>query len=80
VRKGSADGDQLERIRKQYPTGTVIELIRMDDPQAPAKGTRGVVRGVDDIGSLLVDWDNGSGLSVVPGVDTVQVVKEREKK
>ena len=43
----------------------------MDDPQAPPVGTEGTVTGVDDTGSLLVDWDNGSGLNVVYGEDIV---------
>ena len=46
----------------------------MDDPQAPPKGTRGTVRGVDDIGNLLVRWDNGSGLNAVLGVDVVRKI------
>jgi hypothetical protein len=41
----------------------------MDDVQAPPVGTRGTVRGVDDIGSIMVNWDNGSGLSVAYGED-----------
>ena len=41
----------------------------MDDPQAPPVGTKGTVRGVDDIGSIMVAWDNGCGLSVAYGED-----------
>ena len=41
--------ETVKRIRKEYPTGTRVELVRMDDPQAPPVGTRGTVRGVDDI-------------------------------
>ena len=41
----------------------------MNDPQAPPVGTKGTVRGVDDIGSIMVAWDNGSGLSVAYGED-----------
>ena len=48
----------------------------MDDPQAPPDGTKGTVIGVDDTGSLLMDWDNGSGLNVIYGVDRVQIVFE----
>ena len=44
----------------------------MDDPQAPPVGTEGTVTGGDDTGSLLVDWDNGSGLNVVYGEDIVR--------
>ena len=42
----------------------------MDDPQAPPIGTHGTVIGVDDIGSIMVRWDNGSGLSVAYGEDS----------
>ena len=47
-------------LRKRYPAGTRIELVRMDDVQAPPVGTRGTVTWVDDIGSIMVAWDNGS--------------------
>ena len=39
----------VEYIRDSYPVGTRIELVRMDDVQAPPVGTRGTVRGVDDV-------------------------------
>lgn len=41
----------VESLRKRYPVGCRVELVRMDDPQAPPVGTKGTVRGVDDIGS-----------------------------
>jgi hypothetical protein len=61
--------ETVERIRKQYPIGCRIELLRMDDVQAPPLGTKGTVRYVDDLGSLGVAWDNGSSLQVVYGED-----------
>jgi hypothetical protein len=60
----------LEKLRKLYPPGTRVELIRMEDIQAPPTGTQGTVIGVDDIGSIMVSWDNGSSLSVVYGEDS----------
>lgn len=57
--------ETVERIRKQYPVGCRVELLRMDDAQAPPIGTKGTVRYVDDLGSLGVAWDNGSSLQVV---------------
>ena len=48
--------------------------MEMDDIQAPPIGTKGTVYGVDDTGSLLVHWDNGSGLSVIYGEDIVRKV------
>ena len=61
--------ETVERIRKQYPVGCRVELLRMDDAQAPPIGTKGTVRYVDDIGSLGVAWDNGSSLQVVYSED-----------
>ena len=66
--------DTVERIRRDYPAGTRVELVRMDDVQAPPVGTKGTVKGVDDTGSLLMRWDNGSGLNVVYGEDVVRKV------
>lgn len=64
--------ETVERLRREYPSGTRVELVRMDDPQAPPAGTKGTVLGVDDIGSIMVDWDNGCGLSVAYGEDVVR--------
>jgi hypothetical protein len=61
----------LASLREQFPQGTRVELVCMDDPQAPPIGTKGTVTGVDDTGSLLVNWDNGSGLNVIYGIDRV---------
>ena len=66
----------VERIRKQYPEGIRVALVRMDDPQAPPVGTEGTVTDVDDTGSLLVSWDNGCGLNVVYSEDEVQIVSK----
>ena len=46
--------ETAERIRKQYPSGTRVELTHMEDEQAPPIGTNGTVLGVDDIGSIMV--------------------------
>ncbi|MBO5536477.1 MAG: DUF4314 domain-containing protein [Clostridia bacterium] len=64
--------ETVERVRREYPAGTRVELLRMEDIQAPPIGTRGTVRGVDDTGSLLMRWDNGSSLNVVYGEDLVR--------
>lgn len=61
----------VEQVRRQYPAGTRVELLHMDDVQAPPIGTKGTVKGVDDTASLLVAWDNGSHLNVIYGEDEV---------
>ena len=68
----------VEVLRRQYPVGTQVELVRMDDPQAPPIGTKGTVKGVDDIGSIMVAWDNGCGLSVAYGADMCRKVGDTD--
>ena len=63
-------------VKKQYPIGCRVELLKMDDVQAPPIGTKGTVQGVDDTGSILVAWDNGSGLNVIYGEDLVRKISE----
>ena len=66
--------ETVEHIRREYPAGTRVELVRMDDVQAPPIGTQGTVEGVDDTASLMVAWDNGSHLHVVYGEDEVRQI------
>lgn len=61
--------ETIDRLRKEYPRGCRVQLVKMDDPQAPPVGTCGTVIGVDDIGSIMVSWDNGCGLSVAYSED-----------
>jgi len=65
----------VERIRRQFPVGCRVELLRMDDMQAPPVGTKGTVTGVDDTGSVMVNWDNGSRLNVVYGEDLCRKIE-----
>jgi len=68
--------EQIAALREQYPRGTKVELLGMDDPQAPTVGTRGEVLGIDDAGQLLVRWATGSSLSLIPGVDSFRIVQK----
>ena len=65
--------DELEGLRQAYPPGCQVELIEMDDPYRDMPpGLRGEVVFVDDAGSVLVKWSNGSSLAVVYGVDRIR--------
>ena len=68
--------EQIAALRERYPRGTQVKLLGMDDPQAPPMGTRGEVMGVDDAGQLLVRWETGSSLSLIPGVDSFRIVQK----
>ena len=67
--------DIVEKVRAEYQIGTRVELVKMDDVQAPPVGTKGTVKGVDDTASLLIDWDNGCGLNVIYGIDKVRKIR-----
>ena len=68
----------VEQVRRQYPIGTRVELVKMDDIQAPPVGTKGMVTGVDDTASLLVAWDNGSHLNVIYGEDEIRKIQQAD--
>lgn len=77
--KGFPSREQVERIKTRYPAGTRIRLHSMDDPYAPIPpGTEGVVRAVDDAGQLIMKWDNGRSLSLIPGEDSFSVIQQEE--
>lgn len=44
----------IQSLKKRYPKGTIVELVHMDDVQAPPVGTQGIVLGVDDVGNVMV--------------------------
>jgi hypothetical protein len=63
--------EALQVLREQFPKGTRLELIEMDDPynRKLVPGCKGTVRWVDDMGTIHVSWDCGSSLGVVYGED-----------
>ncbi len=77
---------EIEYYKQNYPPGTRIELINMDDPYAPVpSGTRGTVKLVDDMGTLHIKWDNGHSLGVIPDADafhklTAKEIEEEQQK
>ena len=65
----------IEHLRRTYPAGTKVELVRMNDDHAPPVGTRGTVIFVDDIGTIHVRWNTGSSLGIAYGEDVCRIVK-----
>lgn len=65
--------ETVERIRTLYPVGCRVELVQMDDPYSKLVfGSQGTVASVDDAGTVFVNWDCGSSLGIVYGVDRVR--------
>lgn len=65
----------VERLKQEYPEGTRVELVSMNDPYRtiPA-GSLGTVTGVDDIGTIHVSWDEGGSLGIAYGEDSCRKV------
>lgn len=74
------DKNKIEQLREKYPQGTRICLDHMEDKFAVESGTFGTVQEVDDGGNILMKWDNGRTLSIVPEVDKFHVVKSEQSK
>ena len=66
----------VKKIKESYPKGTKVVVDCMDDDYAVPSGTEGTVVFVDDIGTIHVNWENGSSLGLVYGEDKFHVVKE----
>ena len=61
----------LAKIRTEYPVGSRIKLVKMEDHYNTRlrPGEMGTVVFVDDIGTIHVKWDCGSTLGIVYGED-----------
>ena len=76
--------EKIEALRKQYPPGTRIHLIKMKDEwmqkicrerNIQFEGTLGTVQHVDDAGTIHMHWDIGSSLGLIPDIDEFKIVK-----
>lgn len=67
--------ETIEVLHKQYPAGCKVELLSMDDPQAPPGGTHGKVIMVDDVGTIHVAWQTGGGLGFAWGQDSCRRIE-----
>ena len=64
--------ETLAMLREKYPSGTRVELVRMDDPYTSlTAGDKGTVRHVDNMGTVHISWDCGSSLGAVYRVDII---------
>ena len=64
----------IQALKNKYHKGTKIELIRMNDTQAPPTGTIGTVDYVDDIGTIHMIWETGSTLGLIEGIDDFRII------
>ena len=65
----------LEKNGYPYIPGQRIKLIYMSDPYTSlSDGATGTFKGYDGMGNLLMKWDNGSSLSLIPVEDKWELI------
>lgn len=70
----------LARLREEYPAGTRVELVEMNDPyREMPPGLKGTVQMVDDAGGIQINWDNGSTLAAIHGFDKIKKINDKQK-
>lgn len=67
---------EVEAIRNEYPKGTKIEIIYIEDAHAPRTGTICTVTHVDDAGQIHVEE---LGIAIIPGMDSFRKLEPRFK-
>ena len=66
--------ETVTALRKQYPKGTRVVLVRMNDPYTKLRpGDLGTIDFVDDAGTQFYRWDNGSTIGTVFGEDEIRL-------
>ena len=75
---GFPNRQTVEQLREQFKPGATVELTAaMENPYHPLPaGLCGKCLGVDDAGQIMMIWNNGSTLSMIPGVESFRIVKE----
>ncbi len=69
----------VEMLRQRYPEGTRICLDSMEnDPFPIPSGSKGTVQFVDDAGNILMKWDNGGSLSLIPEEDRFYIIQSEQ--
>lgn len=66
----------VEEAKRLFQPGVRVELDAdlNDDFSNLKRGDRGTVRCVDDVGTIHVDWDCGSGLGLIFMEDYFHIV------
>ena len=67
--------EQVEYLKALLPVGTRLMLKKMpNDPNPIPEGTTGTVTGIDGLGTIRMQWDNGRALALVPNVDEFEKI------
>ena len=65
----------VQLLRERFVSGTKVLLHEMAGEKHMHDGLKGVVRFVDDIGQIHVQWENGSRLALHYDEDSFEVIE-----
>lgn len=70
--------EKIKLIKEKYKNGMQVELESMSDTYAIANGTKGVIDHVDSVGTIHVNWENGSNLGLIVGEDKFNIINNEK--
>lgn len=65
---------EIEELNTKYAGKRIRAVAMPRDPHPVEPGTEGTCIMVDGAGQLVMKWDTGSTLSLIPGVDTFVII------
>lgn len=72
--------NKVDYVKQSFKKGTKIEIIEMQDEYNPVPtGTIGYVDFVDSEGQIHMNWNNGSTLALIVGIDKFKILDLKEK-
>lgn len=63
----------------QAKEGMRIRMLHMDDQHGVDEGMEGTIVRIDDLGTLHVNWDDGSQLGVIPELDKYELLPAEDE-
>ncbi len=65
----------MSNINMDHLIGKKVELIKCTDEYTKIQpGSLGTISSIDDAGTVFVNWDNGSRLGLIPGIDKWKIL------
>lgn len=65
-------------IYAAYLPGTHICVQKLNNVEIPDEKSLAMVKRVDTLGTLYIEFDNGARANVIPGIDTFRSLTEDE--
>ncbi len=72
------DPEEIKELEKKFVGRRITLTVMPGDPQPVLPGTQGECVGIDALGQLLMKWDTGSTLNLIPGVDLFNLNEKEE--